>query len=253
MSKCSKRGLMASTQCTKFSTLYKPEPALTMAEEESKHRIKLPLYDMHPYIENCWVAPSATIIGEVTMKRYASVWYNSVVRGDINKVEIGEFVSIGENTVIHTAASLPTGMTAKCTIDKNTTIGANCTIYSAHIEEDVVIGDRCVILEGARIEKGAQIAPGSVVPPGRLIPTKQLWGGNPCKFIKDLDIGEIWANYTKSYVIAATGEAIKEDFTLWNSSYMDRTANIEDAEPDSHEIRDIRVSDYYKGIAKHYI
>ena len=83
---------------------------------------------------------------------------------------IGEFVSIGDNTVVHTAASLPTGMTAKCTINRNTTIGSNCTLYSCHIEEDVTIGDRCVILEGARLEKGCQIAPGSVVPPGRLIP-----------------------------------------------------------------------------------
>ena len=59
-------------------------------------------------------------------------------------------MSIGDNSVVHTAASLPTGMTAKCTINRNTTIGSNCTLYSCHIEEDVTIGDRCVILEGAR-------------------------------------------------------------------------------------------------------
>lgn len=144
-------------------------------------------------------------------------------------------------------------MTAACKIGKNTTIGAHCTIYSCHIEEDVVIGDRCVILEGARLEKGCQIASGSVVPPGRLIPTKQLWGGNPVKFMKDLDIGESWANYTKSYVISALGESYKEDFTTWNSSYMDKVSTVEDAEPESHELMPMRVSQYYKGLAKHYI
>ena len=112
------------------------------------------------------------IVGEVSMKRWSSVWYNSVVRGDINRVDIGSFSSIGDNTVLHTAASLPTGMQAKLTIGNNCTIDARCSLYSCHIEEDVMVGDRCVILEGARLEKGSQIAPGSVVPPGRLIPAK---------------------------------------------------------------------------------
>ena len=85
---------------------------------------------------------------------------------------IGSFASIGDNTVVHTAASLPTGMVAECVIEKNTVIGANCTLYSCHIEEDCTVGDKSVILEGARLEKGCQIAPGSVVPPGRLIPTR---------------------------------------------------------------------------------
>ena len=77
------------------------------------------------------------------------------MRGDVNRVEVGMFTSIGDNTVIHTAASLPTGMPARVFIGNNCTIGARCTLYSCHIEEDVMIGDRVVILEGARIEKGA--------------------------------------------------------------------------------------------------
>lgn len=89
------------------------------------------------------------------MKRWASVWYNSVVRGDINRVTVGHFTSIGDNCVIHTAAALPTGMSAAVEIGNNCTIGSGCTIYSCHIEDDVFIGDKCVILEGARIEKGA--------------------------------------------------------------------------------------------------
>ena len=96
-------------------------------------------------------------------------------------------------------------MPAKCSIGANVTVGAGSSLYSCHIEDDVMIGEKCVILEGARIEKGAQLAPGSVVPPGRLIPTKQLWGGNPVVFIKDLDIGEVWANYTKSYITSSLG------------------------------------------------
>jgi tetrahydrodipicolinate N-succinyltransferase len=128
---------------------------LTMANEESKHRMKLPLYDLEPKLENCWVAPNSTVVGEVRIRRWSSVWYNCVIRGDINRVDIHNFTSIGENTVIHTAAALPTGMPAKVYIGRNCVIGRGCTLYSCHIEDDVTIGDKCVILEGARIEKGA--------------------------------------------------------------------------------------------------
>ena len=156
--------------------------------------------------------------------------------------------------MIHTAASLPTGMPAKVTIGRNCTIGSGCTLYSCHIEDDVVIGDKCVILEGARLEKGCQIAPGSVVPPGRLIPTKQLWGGNPVKFIKDLDLGEVWSNYTKSYVNSSLADAHKNEFTLWNSAYLQRSATQTDAAPEDHELSSTYTGrDPYKGIVKYYI
>ena len=72
--------MLCNTQVSPFSTL-------TMAEEESKHRAKLPLYDLVPKIENAWVAPNATVVGEVRIQRWATVWYNSVIRGDINRVE----------------------------------------------------------------------------------------------------------------------------------------------------------------------
>ena len=207
-----------------------------MANEESKHRMKLPLYDLEPKLENCWVAPNSTVVGEVRIRRWSSVWYNCVIRGDINRVDIHNFTSIGDNTVILTAAALPTGMPAKVYIGRNCVIGRGCTLYSCHIEDDVTIGDKCVILEGARIEKGAQIAPGSVIPPGRLIPTKQLWGGNPVQFIKDLNLGEVWSNYTKSYIEVALGDAHKNEFTLWNSAYLNRQSSSSDASPSEQDL-----------------
>ena len=155
--------------------------------------------------------------------------------------------------MIHTAAALPTGMSAAVVIGNNCTIGAGSTLYSCHIEDDVTIGDKSVVLEGARIEKGAQIAPGSVVPPGRLIPTKQLWGGNPVVFIKDLDIGEVWANYTKSYVTSSLGEACKNEFTTWNSAYMQRESSAQDVDPEDNDLEPIIVGTSYRYIPKHYI
>ena len=167
---------------------------------------------------------------------------------------IGTFSSVGDNCVIHTAAALPTGMPAGVKIGNNVTIGSGCSLYSCHIEDDVMIGDKCVVLEGARIEKGAQLAPGSVVPPGRLVPTKQLWGGNPVVFIKDLDIGEVWANYTKSYITSSLGEACKNEFTTWNSAYLQRTATQTDVDPDENDLEpSILSGNYYRYIPKHYL
>ena len=90
----------------------------------------LPLYDIAPRTENNWVAPNATLIGEVDIRKFASVWYNAVVRGDINRVTIGPFSSVGERSVLATAPSLPTGMPARLTIGSNVTIGAGCSLYS---------------------------------------------------------------------------------------------------------------------------
>jgi carbonic anhydrase/acetyltransferase-like protein (isoleucine patch superfamily) len=163
------------------------------------------------------------------------------------------FSSIGDNSVVHTAASLPTGMSAKVYIGYNTTIGSNCTLYSCHIEDDVFIGDRCVILEGARIEKGAMLAPGSVVPPGRLIPAKQLWAGNPVEYVKDLNLGEVWSNYAYSYVTVALGDAHRNEFTMWPSNYLQRETTSEDVNLEQEDLSTMQTTkNPFRGVIKYY-
>jgi carbonic anhydrase/acetyltransferase-like protein (isoleucine patch superfamily) len=163
------------------------------------------------------------------------------------------FSSIGDNTVIHTAASLPTGMPAKVYIGYNVTIGAHCTLYSCYIDDDVMIGDGAVILEGARIEKGAMVAPGSVVPPGRLIPSKQLWAGNPVEYVKDLDLGEVWANYSYSYVNVALADAHRNEFTQWSSNYLKKPSTQEDIDIAEEDLSATYVTkNLYRGLVKYY-
>ena len=163
------------------------------------------------------------------------------------------FSSIGDNSVVHTAASLPTGMSAKVYVGHNVTVGSNCTLYSCHIEDDVFIGDRCVILEGARIEKGAMLAPGSVVPPGRLIPAKQLWAGNPVEYVKDLNMGEVWANYSYSYVTVALGDAHRNEFTMWASNYLKNDNTQEDVELREDELDAMTTTkNHFRGVIKYY-
>lgn len=172
---------------------------LEYAEEHSKHSTILQMYELKPAFAFSYIAPSATIVGEVFMNKYASVWNNVVIRGEINSVHISSYSSIGDNTVIQTVASLPTGLDASVHIGTNVVIHSDCTLSSCFIGSRVVIGAKSVICEGARLEDGCMIAPGSVVPPGRLIPAGQLWSGNPAQYVKDLDVGEIFTNYSLSY------------------------------------------------------
>jgi carbonic anhydrase/acetyltransferase-like protein (isoleucine patch superfamily) len=155
-------------------------------QELSRHRQVMPLYDVVATIDNAWIAPNASLVGEVIVSKYATVWYNVVIRAELNPVRIGHFSSVGDGTTINTACSLPHGLSASVNIGKNVTIEPNCSIYSCIIDDDVYIGQGTVIMQGARIERGAHILPGSVVPPGRLIPAGQVWGGNPVAFVRDL-------------------------------------------------------------------
>ncbi len=205
---------------------------VSYGDQISNHRTILPIYDLEPIIKDNYVAPNATVAGEVFLQRYSSVWYNAVIRGDLNKVTILEYSSIGDGTVIQTVASLPTGLSAGVHIGKSVTIHANCSLTSCHIENDVVIGAGSTVMEGARIEKGAMLAPGTVVPPGRLVPSNTLWAGNPCEYVKDLDIGELWANYTLSFTNSHMADVTKGEFLLWGNAYLKKDSTQEDIYPE---------------------
>jgi carbonic anhydrase/acetyltransferase-like protein (isoleucine patch superfamily) len=114
----------------------------------------LPLYDQIPQIQDAWVAPNATLVGSVHLSKYSTVWYGVTIRGELNPVRIGHFSSIGDGSTIHTAHSLSHGMAASVNIGKNVSIGADCNIHSCIIDDDVVVGQNCIIQQGARLERG---------------------------------------------------------------------------------------------------
>lgn len=91
---------------------------------------------------------------------------------------------IGNNCVLHTAASTTSGLPASLEIQDDVVVQHGCTLYSCVLKEKAYIGQNSVVLEGAIVEEGAIISPNSVVPPGRVVPTMQVWGGNPIKFIR---------------------------------------------------------------------
>lgn len=133
-----------------------------------------------------WLADNAVLIGDVDLYDKASIWYGCVLRGDLNNISVGAFSNIQDRTVIHAARSSPTGLSAATSIGNYVTVGPGSLLRSCTVQDEVVIGERCVLLEGSLVEKTAVLAPGAVVPPGRLIPSGQLWAGNPARYVRDL-------------------------------------------------------------------
>jgi gamma-carbonic anhydrase len=139
-----------------------------------------------------FIAPTATVIGNVTNWDQSSVWYKAVVRADNshnNSITIGFCSSIGEGSVVKTISQpilSETGLPADTYIGHYVTIGAGCIIKSCRIEDLVIIGDKCVISEGSLIDNHVMLESGSVVLPYQHLPAGTKWGGHPATYIADL-------------------------------------------------------------------
>lgn len=149
-----------------------------------------------PFVTNdTFIAPSASVIGDVTNWDQSSVWYGAVVRADkSHPITIGFNSSVGEGSVVTTLsknATLQTGFPPVTHIGHYVTVGAGSILKSCRIDDLVVIGEKCTILEGALVEANTVLEPGTVVPPYARIPSGQKWGGNPAKFVANLDANEL--------------------------------------------------------------
>mmetsp|Transcript_131040 Transcript_131040/g.195289 ORF Transcript_131040/g.195289 Transcript_131040/m.195289 type:complete len:235 (-) Transcript_131040:63-767(-) len=162
----------------------------------SRHRPKMTFLGLTPFVTNdTFIAPSASIIGEVTNWDQSSVWYGAVVRADSSHpITIGFNSSIGEGSVVTTLrknGSLKTGFPPVCHIGHYVTVGAGSVLKSCRIDDLVVIGEKCTIMEGALVEANVMLEPGTVVPAYARIPAGQKWGGNPAKFVANLTHDEV--------------------------------------------------------------
>lgn len=161
-----------------------------------RHRPKMTFLGVTPFVTNdTFIAPSASVIGEVTNWDQSSVWYGAVVRADSSHpITIGFNSSVGEGSVVSTLGkngTLKTGFPPACNIGHYVTIGAGSVLKSCRVDDLVVIGEKCTILEGALVEANVVLEPGTVVPAYARIPSGQKWGGNPAKFISNLDADEL--------------------------------------------------------------
>ena len=132
--------------------------------------------------KDCFIADNATLVGDVTMGDECSIWFGTVLRGDVNTITIGNRVNIQDGSVLHTLYQKST-----IVIGNDVSIGHNVVIHGAHIHDLALIGMGAVVMDDAEVGEGAIVAAGSVVLSRTKIGPNELWGGAPAKFIKMVD------------------------------------------------------------------
>jgi carbonic anhydrase/acetyltransferase-like protein (isoleucine patch superfamily) len=132
--------------------------------------------------EDCYVAENATIVGEVTLGHSCSVWFNTVIRGDVNFITIGNKVNIQDGAVIHcTYKKHPT------VIGNNVSIGHNAIVHGCTIKDNVLIGMGAIVMDNCIVESNSIVAAGSVITQNSVVESGSIWAGVPAKKVKDIN------------------------------------------------------------------
>lgn len=131
---------------------------------------------------DCFLAETAVIIGEVVMGDGCSIWYNAVVRGDVNRISIGNQTNIQDGAVIH-----GTYLRHSTTIGSNVSVGHNALVHGCTLEDHVLIGMGAIVMDGAVVGSGSIVAAGAVVLQGTRIEQGMLYAGVPARPIRQVD------------------------------------------------------------------
>jgi carbonic anhydrase/acetyltransferase-like protein (isoleucine patch superfamily) len=147
------------------------------------------IYDLEKNVPeisaDSWVAPNAIIIGKVKLEKNSSIWFNAVLRGDIEKIVIGENSNIQDGSVLHTDPGYP------LTVGKGVTVGHMVMLHGCEISDDTLIGIGSTILNKAKIGKNCIIGANTLVTENKLIPDNSLVLGSPGKIIRKVTDDEI--------------------------------------------------------------
>lgn len=151
-----------------------------------------------------FIAPGARVIGDVVIGDQSSVWFNCVLRGDVNIVRIGARTNIQDGTTIHV-----TRKTHGTFIGDDVLIGHMALIHGCTLERAAFVGMGAVVMDGCVIEEGGMLAAGSLLTPGKRVKRGQMWAGRPARFVRDLSAEELeyhaaavahYAQLAKSYL-----------------------------------------------------
>jgi len=160
----------------------------------------LPVNDKTPLIpSSCFVAPNATIVGDVEMGEECSVWFNAVVRGDVNRIRMGQGVNIQDGAVIHC-----TYQKSETSLGDNVSVGHNAIVHGCTIKNDVLIGMGAIVMDEVVVHSNTIIAAGAVVLENTICEANSIYAGVPAKKVKDIskdvsegEIQRIAQNYVK--------------------------------------------------------
>jgi carbonic anhydrase/acetyltransferase-like protein (isoleucine patch superfamily) len=134
---------------------------------------------------DCYVAENATIVGDVTVGISCSVWFNAVIRGDVNKITIGNKVNIQDGAIIHC-----TYQKHRTTIGNNVSIGHNAIVHGCIIEDNVLIGMGAIIMDNCIVKSNSIVAAGAVLTQNTVVESGTIWAGVPAKKVKDINESE---------------------------------------------------------------
>ena len=156
--------------------------------------------------EDCFVAENATIVGDVTLGEQCSVWFNTVIRGDVNSITIGNKVNIQDGAIIHcTYEKHPT------IIGNNVSIGHNAIVHGCEIKDNVLIGMGAIVMDNCVIESHSIVAAGAVVTQNTIVESGTIYAGVPAKKVKELN----------SSNFAGEIERISNNYVMYSSWFKD--------------------------------
>jgi gamma-carbonic anhydrase len=141
---------------------------------------------------SAFIAPGARLIGDVEIGPDASIWYNCVLRGDVNSIRIGARTNIQDGSVIHVDSPKPGHESGHPTlIGEEVLIGHLAMVHGCILHDRAFVGLGAIVMDGCAIESDAMLAAGAMLTPGRTIPSGQLWAGRPAKYVRDLAAAEL--------------------------------------------------------------
>jgi carbonic anhydrase/acetyltransferase-like protein (isoleucine patch superfamily) len=142
----------------------------------------LPVTDKFPkWGDNCFIAPNATIVGDVTLGINCSVWFNAVIRGDVNTITIGDYTNIQDGAIIHA-----TYQKASTTIGNRVSVGHNAIVHGCILQDHVLVGMGAIVMDNVNVQQYCIIAAGSVVLENTVCESGYIYAGTPAKKIKPI-------------------------------------------------------------------
>ena len=169
--------------------------------------VLLPVKGIYPILgANCFLDPNATVVGDVVIGDDCSIWFNTVVRGDVNSIRIGNKVNVQDGAVIHC-----TYQKTKTTIGNNVSIGHNAIVHGCTINDNVLVGMGAIIMDNSVIGSNSIIAAGAVVLEGTVVEAGTVYAGVPAQKLKDIP----------EALISGQIDRIANNYTLYASWFKD--------------------------------
>lgn len=155
---------------------------------------------------DCFIAENATIVGDVVVGDSCSIWFNAVIRGDVNTIRIGNRVNVQDGAVIHC-----TYQKHATVIGNNVSIGHNAIVHGCTIEDNVLVGMGAIVMDNCHIESNSIIAAGAVVIQDTIVPSGTIYAGVPARKVKELNESEFGTEI----------ERISKNYVMYSSWYLE--------------------------------